>query len=393
MNENLSPLLQTIYRYKIHDKLYDLTNFVKIHPGGQDIFNNLKTDTNITPMIYAYHKNPNNILGMLPKYEVPVTNDIFVQYDTNYSYDKYCELKKIVYDEIQDKKIPLYWSKQEIAYNAFMFFLYFELWRYCFCNANNLSYWWIVLLAIMNMGYGSLVFHETSHHTGFKNQKVNNIISCLVISPIVTSEDWKYEHNYLHHSFTNTDYDYDYDTNKFFFRHSNRHEHYDHHRFQYIYAFLMFVFGGFSKGPLISIINKRWNIILFFIILYNIGYINTIIMYGLTGLVFLSIAQLSHIQYECIQINTENKNDFLYNQVSSSMNYRTDDPITRFICFGLDIQIEHHLFPNIPHSSLRKIQHIVRNYCDKNNIPYIEKSSVFPTIYSYICYLYKMGNP
>ena len=115
--------------------------------------------------------------------------------------------------------------------------------------------------------------------------------------------------------------------------------------------------------------------------------------YSLCGLLFAFIAQLSHIQYECIQINTENKNDFLYNQVSSSMNYRTDDIFTRFMCFSLDIQIEHHIFPNIPHSSLRQIKHIVRKYCEKNDIPYIEKSNIFPTMYSYICYLYKMGNP
>ena len=56
-------------RYKIHDKLYDLTNFVKVHPGGIDVFNHLKPDTNITPMIYAYHKNPKSILEILPKYE------------------------------------------------------------------------------------------------------------------------------------------------------------------------------------------------------------------------------------------------------------------------------------------------------------------------------------
>ena len=36
---------------------------------------------------------------------------------------------------------------------------------------------------------------------------------------------------------------------------------------------------------------------------------------------------------------------------------------------------------------------IVKDYCDKNDIPYIEKSSIFPTIYSYVHYLYKMGNP
>jgi len=386
-------IIASRYRYKIHDKLYDLTDFVKIHPGGIDMFNNLKPDTNITPMIYAYHKNPKSILEMLPKYEVPQTDDIIIQYDTSYTYDKYCELKKLVYDEIHEKKIPLYWSNTEIAYNTFMLSVYLGIWGYCFWNANNLSYLWMCLLGVINMGYVALVFHETSHYTGFKSQKLNNIISYLIMSPIITTEDWKYEHNYLHHSFTNTNYDDDYEQNKIMFRHSNTHIHYFHHRFQFLYAFVMFILGGFSKGPLSSIENKRWNILLFFIILYNFGYIHTTIMYGLTGLLFLSIAQASHIQHECIQINTENKNDFLYNQVSSSMNYRTDDFITRFLCFGLDIQIEHHLFPNIPHSSLRQIQHVVRGYCNKNDIPYIEKPSIFSSIYSYICYLFNMGNP
>lgn len=387
--------LEPKYRYKIHDKIYDLTDFVKIHPGGIDMFDNLKVDTNITPMIYMYHKDPKNILELLPKYEVhsnEKTDCITIQYDTNYTYDKYCELKKLVYDEIHETKIPLYWSNQEITYNAFMLSIYLGIWIYCFWNANNVSYWLIVLLSCMNMGFAGLVFHETSHYTGFKNQKLNNLISYSIMSPSVTTEDWKYEHNYLHHSFTNTDYDHDYEDNQLLLRHSNKHVYYFHHKFQFIYAFVLFIFGTFSKGPYYSIQNKRWNIVAFFIILYNLGYVHTSIMYTLTGMIFLLVAQLSHIQHECIQINTENKNDFLYNQVSSSINYKTNNPIIRFLCFGLDIQIEHHLFPNIPHSSLRKIQHIVRKYCDKNNIPYIENASIFPTIYSYICYLYHMGN-
>ena len=61
--------------------------------------------------------------------------------------------------------------------------------------------------------------------------------------------------------------------------------------------------------------------------------------------------------------------------------------ITRFIRFDMDIQIEHHLFPNIPDSSLLQIQHLVRRYCNENDIPYIEKSNMFQAIYSYIYYL------
>ena len=379
------------YRYKIHDKLYDLTDFVKIHPGGMDMFNHLKLDSNITPMLYLYHKNINTILTLLPKYEVPLTADLIIKYDTNYTYDKYSELKKLVHTEIHEKKIPLYWSNNEIAYNACMFLLYLGIWIYCFWYAINLSYWWMVLLAFMNISYVALVFHETSHYTGFKNQKMNNAISYLIMAPIITTEEWKYEHNYLHHGFTNTVYDSDFEDNKYAIRQAHYHPHYFHHRFQFIYTYALFSLVIFSKGPINSIINKRWNILLFFTVLYKFGYIHAFIMYGLTGILFSLIAQLSHIQYECIQLNTANKNDFLYNQVSSSMNYKTDHLFTRTICFGLDLQIEHHLFPNIPHSSLRKIQHIVRTYCEKNDIPYIEKPSMLHMISSYACYLYNIG--
>ncbi len=390
MNES-SHKLQPRHRYKIHDKLYDLTDFVKVHPGGQDMFNNLKPDTNITPMIYAYHKNPKNILDMLPKYEVPYrTDDIIIRYDTNYTYDSYCELKKLVYDEIHEKKIPLYWSNQEIIYNAFMLSLYLGIWIYCFWNANNLSYWWMVLLGIFTNGFGLLTFHETSHYCGFKNQKYNLLYSKYF--PFLNGNKWKYKHNYLHHSFTNTENDCDLLIDlSWFIRYTNTKLQYNH-KFQFIYIFPTFIVSCFaSKKNYISLIYSNKLFLLF--VSYYIGVFKLLLFYGSFCLNASIITQLSHIQHECIQINTDNKNDFLYNQVSSSMNYRTNCFITRFNSWGLDIQIEHHLFPNIPHSSLRQIQHIVRGYCEKNDIPYIEKPSIFPTIYSYISYLYKMGNP
>jgi linoleoyl-CoA desaturase len=391
MNEISSPpKIQPRHRYKIHNKLYDLTEFVKIHPGGQDMFNNLKPDTNITPMIYTYHKNLKNILLILPKYEVPIIDDIIIKYDTNYTYKNYSELKRLVYDEIHEKKIPCYWSNQEIAYNACMLSVYLGTWGYCFWNANDLSYWWMVLLSFFTNGFGLLTFHETSHYSGFKNQKYNLIYSQYF--PFLSMNIWKYKHNYLHHSFTNTENDCDILTDlSWFIRYTNTELKYNH-KFQFIYIFFTFIISCFiSKKNYIAIIYS--NKLLLFCILYYIGLYKLLLFYGCLCLNASIITQLSHIQNECIQLNTKNKNDFLYNQVSSSMNYKTNDLITRFNSWGLDIQIEHHLFPNIPHSSLRQIQHIVRNYCEKNDIPYIEKSSIFPTIYSYIYYLYKMGNP
>jgi linoleoyl-CoA desaturase len=376
--------------YKIHDKLYDLTDFVKIHPGGQDMFNNLKTNTNITPMLYTYHKNPKNILTtILPKYEVPMSTDINL--DTNYTYDKYCELKKLVYSEIQEKKIPFYWSNTEIVYNAFMLSLYFGVWVYCFWNSSNLSYWWMVLLAFMNNGICNLIFHETAHHCGFKNQTINNCLT-MCTYPLMVVRFWKYKHNFLHHSFTNTMYDSDFTFSNAIIRHSNKQKYNWFNKYQSLYSLILFQLTTIHKGIIVSLQQRTLNWLCFPFLLYIFGVYKILSWYFLSGLIFAFIAQLSHIQPECIEMNTENKNDFLYNQVSSSMNYKIYNSFTKFICFGLDIQIEHHLFPNLPHSSLRKIQHIVRDYCDKNDIPYLEKSTIFSSIYSYMCYLYKMGN-
>lgn len=387
--------------FKVHDKLYDITEFIQIHPGGTDMFRHLKPYTNITPMIYAYHKKPIKILEVLKKYEAGDCNDKrindkrinLINFDTNYTYDNYCKLKELVYDEIDDKKIPLVWGKKEIMYNIVMFIQYLGIWTYCLLNSNGLSSWWMFLLSFFVVGYVALIFHETSHYIGFKNQKINTLISSYIVYPFLSVMEWKERHNYLHHCFTNTKYDQDFDKNKLILRHSNEHVKYRHHRFQHLYAMALFALNGYNKTIIRSIKCKDYMQLFGVIFIYYwFGMVNALLLFGSIGFGYTFIANLSHIQYECIQINTENKNDFLYNQISSSMNYRTDDMISRFICLGLDIQIEHHLFPNIPHSSVRKIKHVVRNYCENNNIPYIEKENMFQSIYSYIQYLYNMGN-
>jgi linoleoyl-CoA desaturase len=307
-------------------------------------------------------------------------------------------LKTLVYDEIRRKGLPLYWSTAEILYNMGGFAAYLGIWAYCFRLAahNPVSAWWFVLLATINIGHCALLFHETSHYTGFKNQQLNTLVSHLAVAPVLTTEEWKWDHNYLHHGFTNTVSDPDFNGHQLSFRHSQEHPHYFQHRFQHLYAGALLCLGGFS-GQIDSIKHERWNILLFFGILYWFGFYNTLTFYSLTGFLFLLTAQLSHIQPECVnkgehsRVKGEHLRDFLVNQVASTINYRTDNIVARYMCFGLDIQIEHHLFPNIPHSTLRQVQYVVRHYCLNNNVPYIERSDVIEMAKSYWWHLYKMG--
>jgi fatty acid desaturase len=67
--------------------------------------------------------------------------------------------------------------------------------------------------------------------------------------------------------------------------------------------------------------------------------------------------------------------DFLRRQVLTSRNVRG----SRFVDFllgGLNYQIEHHLFPNMPRPNLRRAQPLVREFCRQHDLPYTEATLV-----------------
>lgn len=66
------------------------------------------------------------------------------------------------------------------------------------------------------------------------------------------------------------------------------------------------------------------------------------------------------------------KIDFLRRQVLMSRNV-TGGWLIHFMLGGLNYQIEHHLFPNMPRPNLRRVQPMVRDVCAENRIPYTEK--------------------
>lgn len=72
-------------------------------------------------------------------------------------------------------------------------------------------------------------------------------------------------------------------------------------------------------------------------------------------------------------IPAEQKVDFLERQVLTSRNIR-GNRFMDFLLGGLNYQVEHHLFPNMPRPSLQKAAAIVRDYCATHNIPYTETS-------------------
>jgi fatty acid desaturase len=92
---------------------------------------------------------------------------------------------------------------------------------------------------------------------------------------------------------------------------------------------------------------------------------------GLFGLYMGGSFAPNHVGMPIVPPNL--KLDFLRRQVLMSRNI-TGGRLIHFAMGGLNFQIEHHLFPNMPRPNLRRVQPLVRGYCATHNIPYTEQN-------------------
>ena len=83
--------------------------------------------------------------------------------------------------------------------------------------------------------------------------------------------------------------------------------------------------------------------------------------------------------------------DFLRRQVLTSRNVR-GSRLVDFLLGGLNYQIEHHLFPNMPRPNLRHAQPLVRAFCRQLDLPYTE-STLFGSYTEALRHLHAVGAP
>jgi fatty acid desaturase len=83
--------------------------------------------------------------------------------------------------------------------------------------------------------------------------------------------------------------------------------------------------------------------------------------------------------------------DFLRRQVLTSRNV-AGSRLVDFVLGGLNYQIEHHLFPNMPRPNLRRAQPLVRAFCQHHGLPYTE-ASLFGSYAEAVRHLHAVGAP
>ncbi len=71
----------------------------------------------------------------------------------------------------------------------------------------------------------------------------------------------------------------------------------------------------------------------------------------------------------CLSKTQRTSGDFYLRQAATTLNFRTGF-FGRFMCSGLEYQIEHHFFPSVSHVHLRAMQPMVQAWCEEHGIPY-----------------------
>lgn len=91
------------------------------------------------------------------------------------------------------------------------------------------------------------------------------------------------------------------------------------------------------------------------------------------GMVYLNaVFAGNHYDLPSFDLGEHKQVDFAKLQIITSRNYV--GPLMHFACGGLEHQIEHHLFPNLPRHGVWKAEPLVRAYCERRGLPYEERS-------------------
>ena len=115
----------------------------------------------------------------------------------------------------------------------------------------------------------------------------------------------------------------------------------------------------------------------FYLVFWHIGGMEGLYFFllhqGLFGVYLGSIFATNHKGMLMVDKNT--KLDFFRSQVLTTRNV-TGSVVNDFVYGGLNYQIEHHLFPNMPRNKFKEAQGVIRDFCNSRSVEFYETGVV-----------------
>ena len=282
-------------------------------------------------------------------------------------------------------------------------------------------------LGLAGIGFG--VMHDANHGSASRKKWLNKFLGFSINFLGGNINNWKAQHNIMHHSFTNID-GHDEDINPGdVLRFSPHAEKKKMHKYQHIYAWFMYClmtlswtfqkdFGDIIRYEKMGLLKqlktnlkKEMTLIIITRIVYFIYMIVVPLMlmdiawwqliigfltvHFVAGFTLAGIFQLAHVMEELeYPVPTEGSvlNQWAVHQLNTTLNFAGKHKILSWFVGGLNYQVEHHLFPNISHVHYSKIAPIVERTAREFNIPYHNIPSLRDALSMHTRMLYRLGH-
>jgi linoleoyl-CoA desaturase len=414
----------------IHSKFYDLEKIKSDHPGGYlNLFESIENEEDCTPLFESCHamKDINAIYSMMKDYEIQeedfpkfkITKEILESKKGLKKFD-FCSYHKI---SAEVKKIlgrnykvnTLWYYKVALLLLFYIFFYYHGIIKSTVgFNIINCSYAFLAGLFWIYVGFCTM--HDGSHYGLFKTNSKNKFLNNDVISSIWhgwglwNSFVWFKHHTYGHHSFTGIfGKDPDIIHGRPIFRKSEK----DSKVIKFlgkiqdkIAMFILIFFPGMYVGQILSYFNgiirgHVWKINLknafkhtpfYEKILYILSFSSLFTCSSYISVYFYLIGLNlnyaiciipDHDTFESTIENDKETDDWAEMEIRKSANFNHNSKIFTEMNGGINFQIEHHLLPTVAHCHYEKISPVIKNFSEKNNIPYVQKKSIYDVYLSY----------
>ena len=262
--------------------------------------------------------------------------------------------------------------------------------------------------------------HDSGHFAVSHNYPIINEWGVWAMSLICNPIMWQHQHTYGHHSFTN-EFSRDPDLHHLT-RFLRTHRLVDYcstfekqrHLWYVVVCYLLVVFGTCLKIPLDMLVEghlnnvvewqdrHRWSkqlgmqlhLVLYLAVVVVAPFVShasasratvAVILHMATlGSIFGYFSQVNHINELSLEADNETKasrvqsthrdprltNSWAVAQVETSNNFAPDSLLWHFLSNGLNLQIEHHLFPGLNHGHLHLIVPVVRKTCEEFGVQY-----------------------
>ncbi|MFN3403629.1 MAG: fatty acid desaturase family protein [Cytophagaceae bacterium] len=287
-----------------------------------------------------------------------------------------------------------------------------------------------ILLGVFSACIGFNICHDAVHGSYSSNATVNKVFGYLFNLIGANTFVWSVTHNVVHHTYTNIHgNDEDLEIAPGLIRLDPNDKFRKFQKFQHIYAFFLYGFaslswvfrkdyvkffkkeiGGientkYTKRDLIELFGFKALYYVMFIVIplivLDISFwqflVGFLALHFAEGFVLGIVFQLAHVveNTEFPETNTDGNIEeaWAVHQMKTTANFARKSFIATWICGGLNMQVEHHLFPKICHIHYPAISEIVKKTAEEFNVPYNEFPTFLKAVSSHYTVLKKYGTP